>query len=100
MVRWLLLAATILGFIFVFTTRSPVLLGVGLLLGIGSFVGFVFSLAAERVSANSRPDTAMASPTDLAAMRKPATRPLPPSSRPMASTPSVSTPRRPPSTPR
>ncbi|HEU4663761.1 MAG TPA: hypothetical protein VFS55_07005 [Dokdonella sp.] len=77
MIRWLLLAATLVGFGFVFTTRSPVLLGVGLLLGIGGFIGFVFSLAADRVSANSRPDTAMASPAELAAMRKPAVRPTP-----------------------
>jgi hypothetical protein len=85
MIRWLLLAATILGFVFVFTTRSPTLLGVGLVLGIVGFIGFVFSLAADRVSASSRPETAMASPTELAAMRKPAARPLPPAPRPPAS---------------
>lgn len=88
MIRWLLLAATILGFGFVFTTRSPALLGVGLLLGIVGFIGFVFSLAADRVSASSRPETAMASPTELAAMRKPAARPRAQAARPPASTPS------------
>ncbi|MGN6519711.1 MAG: hypothetical protein ACTHK2_09840 [Dokdonella sp.] len=107
MVRWLLLAATILGFIFVFTTHSPMLLGIGLLLGIVGFIGFVFSLAAERVSANSRPETSMASPTDLAAMRKPAARPLPAPGRPPVSpqasspaaapAPAVAPPTRPPS---
>lgn len=84
MVRWLLLAATILGFTFVFTTRSPMLLGVGLLLGIGGFIGFMFALAADRVSASARPETSMASPADLAAMRKPAARPLPSGQRPPA----------------
>ncbi|HEY6943091.1 hypothetical protein [Dokdonella sp.] len=74
MIRWFMLAATLAGFGFVFTTRSPALLGVGLLLGVGGFIGFVLALAADRVSANSRPDTAMASPSELAAMRKPVAR--------------------------
>lgn len=95
MIRWILLFATILGFVFVFTTHSPVVLGIGLLLGIGGFFGLVLSLASDRVSANSRPDTAMASTTELAAMRKPV-RPLPP--RPPAST--TSGPTTPPSAPR
>lgn len=106
MTRWLLLAATILGFLLVFTTRSHVLLGIGLLLGIGGFLGFVFSLAAERISANARPDTAMASPAELAAMRKPTPRPQavaraqsPATQRPAATAQQGSDPSRSPSAP-
>jgi len=70
MARWILLCLTILGLVVVFTTRSPALLGVGLLLGIGGFIGFVFALAADRISAASRPETSIASVDELSALRR------------------------------
>jgi uncharacterized protein (DUF58 family) len=89
MARWLMLGLTILGFAIVFTTRSPGLLGLGMLIGLFGFVGFVFALAADRVSASARPETTMASVDDIHAMRgrpparsavpaKPATPPVEP----------------------
>lgn len=69
MLRWILLGLTILCFVVVFTTKSVPLLGVALLLGIAGFIGFIFSLAADRISSVSRPDTSMASPEQLVAMR-------------------------------
>lgn len=75
MTRWILLGMTILGFVFVFTTRSPAVLLISLLAGIIGFVGFVVSLAADRVAANARPDVAMASREDIVAMRKPVVKP-------------------------
>jgi len=68
MLRWILLGLTILCFTVVFTTKSALALGLSLLLGIIAFVGFIFSLAAERISSVSRPDTSMASVEHLAAM--------------------------------
>ena len=68
MLRWILLGLTILCFAVVFTTKSALLLGIALLAGIVAFIGFIFSLAAERISSVSRPDTSMASADHLAAM--------------------------------
>lgn len=65
---WLLLA--LVGCALTFTAKSPGLLGIGLLLGIVGFLGFVLALAASRVSASARPETAMASVEDLGALRK------------------------------
>ncbi len=75
MARWILLLLALIGFAITFTTKSAGLLGLGLLLGSVGGVGFVLALAADRIAANSRPDSAMASVEDLAALRKP--RPTP-----------------------
>lgn len=78
MTRLVLLIAMIGGFALAFVTRSPGLLGLGLLLGAVGLFGFIFSLAAARVSANARPDTSMASVDDLIALRtRPARAPAP-----------------------
>jgi hypothetical protein len=67
--RWLMLGLTIFGFALSFVTKSPVVLGMGLLLGFVGLFGLIFSLAADRVSASARPESAMLGPEDLAAMR-------------------------------
>lgn len=85
MARWIMLGLTILGFAIVFTTRSPGLLGLGMLLGLVGFVGFVFALASDRISANARPEATMASVDDIHAMRRRAVpRPAPPAPKPPA----------------
>ncbi|MEO6690548.1 MAG: hypothetical protein ABIS07_01405 [Dokdonella sp.] len=77
MARWIMLGLTIFGCALVFSTRSPGLLSLGLLCGVFGFFGFVFVLAADRVSASARPETSMAAADDLAALRKRATLPRP-----------------------
>jgi hypothetical protein len=81
MARWLMLGLTILGVVLIFTTKIPGVLMLGLFLGIVGFFGFIMALAADRVSASARPDSAMAAMDDLAALRRgrapPAARPLP-----------------------
>ena len=69
MTRWLMLALSICGFATMFVTKSPGVLGFGLVLGLVGLFGFVFSLAADRVSASARPESAMLDASDLAAMR-------------------------------
>lgn len=69
MTRLVLLIAMMSGLALAFVTHSPGLLGLGLLLAIVGLFGFIFSLAAARVSANARPDTSMASVEDLIALR-------------------------------
>lgn len=67
--RWILIAMILVGFILAFLTRSPGVLGLGLIIGfIGTF-GLVFSIAGERISENSRPDTTMLQGDVLAAIR-------------------------------
>lgn len=70
MARMVWLLMFVVGFALAFATRSPLLLGVGIVLGLVGTFGFVLALAAARVSANARPETSMASIEDLAALRK------------------------------
>lgn len=70
MLRWILLLLALVGLVVTFTTKSPGLLGLGLLLGLVGGIGFVLAMAADRVAANTRPDSAMASVEDLAALGK------------------------------
>ena len=70
MLRWVLLALTILGFVLVFSTQSAWVLTLGLLLAAAGLFGFIVALAADRISANARPDTSMASTEDLIALNK------------------------------
>jgi len=67
--RWLMLGLTLFGFAISFVTKSPAVLAVGLVLGFVGLFGLVFSMAADRVSASARPESAMLRPEDLAAMR-------------------------------
>ncbi|MGH8174337.1 MAG: hypothetical protein ACREPX_14455 [Rhodanobacteraceae bacterium] len=69
MLRWIMLALIVLGIAVTFTTKSVGLLSLGILMGVVGFFGMVFSLAADRVSASARPESSMAGPEDLAAMR-------------------------------
>lgn len=70
MARWILLFLALAGLALAFTTKSPSLLGVGILLILVGSFGFVVSLANARISANARPETAMASAEDLMALRR------------------------------
>lgn len=70
MARWIMIALTLAGLIIAFLTRSPGLLGVSILMILVGSFGTVFSIAAERVSANARPDASMLPPEALAAIRE------------------------------
>jgi hypothetical protein len=67
--RWLMLGICVLGFALAFVAKGPGLLGLGLLLGFVGLFGMVFSMAADRVSARARPESAMLAAEDLAAIR-------------------------------
>lgn len=70
MTRWIMIALFVVGVAIAFTTHSPGLLGIGLLLALVGAFGTVFAIASERISARSRPDTAMLQPDVIAAMRE------------------------------
>jgi hypothetical protein len=67
--RWMMLGLTILGFAMAFVARTPGVLAIGLLLGFVGLFGMVFSIASDRIASRARPDTAMLSIEDLAALR-------------------------------
>jgi hypothetical protein len=69
MMRWIMLGLTILGFALAFAAKSAGLVAFGIVLGFVGLFGMVFSMAADRVSASARPESAMAAVEDLAAMR-------------------------------
>ena len=68
--RWILLGLTILGFAMTFIAKTPGFLAFGLLLGFVGLFGMVFSIASDRIASGARPDTAMLSTEDLAALRR------------------------------
>jgi hypothetical protein len=67
--RWIWLLLALLGFAFAFATKSPGLMGLGLVLGFIFLLVAFFAFAAERVSANARPDSALLTDKDIAALR-------------------------------
>lgn len=69
MTRWIMIAMTLIGLVVAILTRSPGILGLALLMTVVGLFGTVLSLAADRVSANSRPDVAMLPPEALRAIR-------------------------------
>ena len=54
MTRWIMIAMTLIGFVVAIFTHSPGILGLALLATVVGLFGTVLSLAADRVSANSR----------------------------------------------
>lgn len=57
------------GFALAFTTRSPGLLGFGLLIGIGCSLGFALALAAARISANAQPEAMLIVDPEVSSLR-------------------------------
>lgn len=84
--RWFLLVLAVIGFALVFTTKSSAVLALALVLGFGGLLGFVFALAADRVAASTRPDSAMASMEDLARLGRTARTPPGPAAAPPSRT--------------
>jgi hypothetical protein len=67
--RWIWLLLAVSGFALAFATHSPGLMGLGLTLGFVFVLIAFFAFAAERVSANARPDSALLTDKDIAALR-------------------------------
>ena len=82
--RWILLLVAVAGFAIAFSTRSPGLMGFGLVAGFVALVCAFFAFAAVRIESTSRPDVTMLTDKDIntlkASLRKPApaTPPAPP----------------------
>lgn len=67
--RWILLIVAIAGFAVAFTTSSPSLMGVGLILGCAGLLGFGLALAAARIALTAQPEVALIVDPEISAMR-------------------------------
>ncbi|MEO8671478.1 MAG: hypothetical protein ABI411_09205 [Tahibacter sp.] len=67
--RWFWLGMTVFGLALAFMTRSPGLMGLGLLAGFVGMFCTIFTVAGERIQERARSDSAMLTPEILAQMR-------------------------------
>ncbi|MFT3790456.1 MAG: hypothetical protein QM741_05125 [Rudaea sp.] len=67
--RWILLVAAIVGLAIAFTTTSPALMGLGLILGCGGLLCFGLALAAARIARTAQPETALIVDPEISALR-------------------------------
>ena len=67
--RWILLVVAIVAFAVAFTTGSPGLMGIGLVLGCGGLLGFALSLAAARIAFTAQPEAALIIDPEISALR-------------------------------
>jgi len=68
--RWVFLAAALIGLFVAFTTKSPGTLGFGLLIALVGSFGFVFSLVASRIANNAQPEVTLIADPEVNALRK------------------------------
>ena len=76
--RWIMLLAALFGFALAFASKTPGLLGLGLLVGfVCSFIS-LFGFAAARIASTSRPEIAMLTDKDITALQKSVRKPAAP----------------------
>lgn len=68
--RWVFLAAALIGSFVAFTTNSPGTLGLGLLIALVGAFGFVFALISSRIAANAQPEVTLIADPEVNALRK------------------------------
>ena len=77
--RWILLLVAVAGLALAFSAKTPGMLGLSLLLGIGCLLAALFGFAAQRVASSARPDVVLLTDKDInvlrASIRKPGTTP-------------------------
>ena len=67
--RWILLLFAVVGFTLGFSAKTPGMLGLGLLVGIGCLFASLMGFAAERVASSARPDAALLTDKDISVLR-------------------------------
>ncbi len=59
----------ILGFVLAFSTRSPGMMGIGLLIGIVGLFAALWAFVAARIAATARPESTLLADRDASALR-------------------------------
>jgi predicted lipid-binding transport protein (Tim44 family) len=67
--RWLLLLIAVVGFAVAFTSGSPGLLALGLLIGLAALFGFTLAMAAARIAETAQPAANLIADAEVSAMR-------------------------------
>ncbi len=67
--RWILLFVAIAGFAVAFTTKSPAVLGIALVVAVICSLGFVLALAAARISSNAQPESMLIIDPEVTTLR-------------------------------
>jgi cytoskeletal protein RodZ len=67
--RWICLIAAVIGFALAFTTKSPGVLGLSLLLGFGGLIGFVLAWASARIAETAQPAATLIVDPEVTALR-------------------------------
>lgn len=67
--RWILLIVAILGFALAFSTRSPGMMGIGLLIGLIGLFAAMWAFAAARIASTARPESTLLTDRDASALR-------------------------------
>jgi hypothetical protein len=67
--RWGMLLLSVIGFTFVFSTRSPGVLALGLVFGFGGLFGAVLVMVNERIGASARSEATLLTDKEVLAMR-------------------------------
>jgi len=80
--RWILLGVALAGFAIAFSTKSPGVLGLGLVLGFCALFAALFAFAADRIASTARPDSALLTDKDINALRASVRKPGAPASQP------------------
>jgi len=67
--RWLLLVVSIASFSVCYVAKSSTAFGIAVVVGLVALVGSFLGFAQERIAATARPDAAMLSDKDIAALQ-------------------------------
>lgn len=67
--RWILLIVAIFGFALAFSTHSPQLVGIGLIVGFIALFAAFWAFAAARIASTARPESMLLADRDASALR-------------------------------
>ena len=68
--HWIYLLISIVGFALAYTSKSTALLALGLIAGFVGLIAAFVAMAAARIADRSRPDAALLTDADIAALRR------------------------------
>ena len=67
--RWVLLVVSLAAFSMAYAAKTPAAMGISIVVGLVALVGAFLGFAQSRIAATARPDAAMLSDKDIAALQ-------------------------------